>query len=86
MMPPMPSVSAMVWRRPYCFGISKSITVARLVAADLDHADGVVGAVERRAAVGGRLDRRRWRAERVGHPAGDDLRGAQPLGVDVEQR
>ncbi len=27
MMPPMPSVSAMVWRRPYFLGISKSITV-----------------------------------------------------------
>jgi hypothetical protein len=27
MMPPMPSVSAMVWRRPYFFGISKSVTV-----------------------------------------------------------
>ena len=28
MMPPMPSVSAMVCRRPYFFGISKSVTVA----------------------------------------------------------
>jgi hypothetical protein len=28
--PPMPSVSAMVWRKPYFFGISKSITVAGL--------------------------------------------------------
>jgi hypothetical protein len=27
MMPPTPRVSAMVWRRPYCLGISKSITV-----------------------------------------------------------
>ena len=27
MMPPMPSVSAMVWRRPYFFGSSKSVTV-----------------------------------------------------------
>ena len=26
-MPPMPKVSAMVWRRPYFFGTSKSITV-----------------------------------------------------------
>ena len=56
MMPPMPSVSAMVWRRPYFLGISKSIDRAGLVAADLDHADGVVGAVEGRAAVGGGLD------------------------------
>ena len=27
MMPPMPRVSAMVWRRPYFFGTSKSVTV-----------------------------------------------------------
>ena len=27
MMPPTPSVSAMVWRRPYFFGTSKSVTV-----------------------------------------------------------
>ncbi len=27
MMPPMPSVSAMVWRRPNFFGTSKSVTV-----------------------------------------------------------
>ena len=27
MMPPMPRVSAMVWRRPYCFGTSKSVIV-----------------------------------------------------------
>ncbi len=27
MMPPMPSVSAMVWRRPKRFGTSKSVTV-----------------------------------------------------------
>ena len=27
MIPPMPSVSAIVWRRPNCFGISKSMTV-----------------------------------------------------------
>jgi hypothetical protein len=30
MMPPTPSVSAMVWRRPYFFGISKSVTVPGL--------------------------------------------------------
>jgi hypothetical protein len=30
MMPPMPSVSAMVWRRPYFLGISKSVTVLGL--------------------------------------------------------
>jgi hypothetical protein len=30
MMPPMPSVSAMVWRRPYFLGISKSVTVPGL--------------------------------------------------------
>ncbi len=30
MMPPMPSVSAMVWRRPYFLGISKSMTVLGL--------------------------------------------------------
>ncbi|MCY1232062.1 hypothetical protein D9M72_445330 [compost metagenome] len=27
MMPPTPSVSAIVWRRPYFFGTSKSVTV-----------------------------------------------------------
>lgn len=33
MMPPMPSVSAMVWRRPNFFGISKSMTVPGLKPA-----------------------------------------------------
>ena len=28
MIPPMPSVSPIVWRRPNCFGTSKSTTVA----------------------------------------------------------
>ena len=28
MMPPIPRVSAIVWRSPYFFGISKSVTVA----------------------------------------------------------
>ena len=30
MMPPMPSVSAIVWRRPRCLGTSKSVTVPGL--------------------------------------------------------
>ena len=30
MMPPMPRVSAMVWRKPYFLGISKSTTVPGL--------------------------------------------------------
>ena len=28
MTPPIPSVSAIVWRRPNAFGVSKSMTVA----------------------------------------------------------
>ena len=58
---------------------------ARLVAADLDHVDRVVGAVERGAPVGGGDDLGR-RVERVGDPAGDELRRREPFGVDVEQR
>ena len=58
---------------------------ARLVAADLDHVDRVVGAVERGAPVGGRDDLG-GRVERVGDPPGDELRRREPLGVDVEQR
>ena len=58
---------------------------ARFVAADLDHVDRVVGAVERGAPVGGRRDLGR-RVERVGDPAGDELRRREPFGVDVEQR
>ena len=85
MMPPMPSVSAMVWRRPNFFGISKSMTVHGLVAADLDHGDDVVGAVERLLAVARRLDLRRG-AERRLDAVGDLLRDAQPLRVDVEER
>ena len=85
-MPPMPSVSAIVWRRPYFLGISKSMTVRRLVAAHLDHVDGVVGAVERRAAVGGGLDRGAERRAASATLVGDDLRGVEALGVDVEER
>ena len=59
---------------------------ARLVAADLDHVDRVVGAVERGAAVGGRRRSSARRVERVGDAAGDELRRLEPFGVDVEQR
>ena len=55
-----------------------------LVAAHLDHADGVVGALERLFRVGGGLDG--WvDAEGLGDLACDDLGGAQAFGVDVEQ-
>src|SRR5205823_1065976 len=58
---------------------------ARLVAADLDHVDRVVGAVERGAAIGRRPDLGR-RSERVGDPTGYQLRRLEALGVDVEER
>ena len=85
MMPPMPSVSAMVWRRPYFLRNVEIRDGARLVAADLDHADGVVGAVERLLAVARRLDRSGGVKRRL-DPVGDFLRNAQPLRVDVEER
>ena len=67
MMPPMPSVSAMVWRRPYFFGTSKSVTVAGLVAADLEGDDDEIGAVERLALVGDRS--RPWPGRRASRRA-----------------
>ena len=58
---------------------------AGFVAGDLEHRDGVVGPVERGAAVERRLDDR-MNAQRFGDAASDYLRGAQPLRVDVMQR
>jgi hypothetical protein len=56
----------------------------RPIAADLEHGDDVVRPVEGAAAVGGGLEGRS-RLQRGRHPPGDDLRRAQPLGVDVVQ-
>jgi len=84
MIPPMPSVSPIVWRRPKRFGTSKSTTVARFVASDLDHVDRVVGSVECDAPVGGRGDLRRC-VEGVGNPARDELRRGSRSVVDVEE-
>ena len=58
---------------------------ARLVAADLNHIDRVVRAVERGAAIGRRGDARR-RPDRRGDAMRDDLRDAQPLGINIHQR
>ena len=58
---------------------------AGFVAGDLEHRDGVVRAIERGATVERRLDGR-MDAQRLSDAAGDDLRGAQPLRVDVMQR
>ena len=86
MIPPMPSVSAIVWRRPNCFGTSKSMTVARLVAADLDHVDRVVGAVERGAPIGGRGDLRLGASSASATRRATSSDVVEPFGVDVEQR
>ena len=58
---------------------------ARFVSGHLNHADDVIGPVERPATVGGRFDGRRH-IQRLGHFMGDNLRRAQPLRVDVHQR
>ena len=55
------------------------------VAADLDHVDHVVGAVERAAAVEMGLDARLC-AERRGGVAGHRLGDREPLGIDVVKR
>ncbi len=57
---------------------------AGFVARDLNHADGVVRAVERALAVEAGFNRR-VNAERFGDAVGDDLRGAQTFVVDVVQ-
>ena len=57
---------------------------ARLVAADLDHVDRVVGTVERGAAIGGLRDLGR-RPQRLRDAPGDQPRRFEPLGVDVEE-
>ena len=72
MMPPMPRVSAMVWRRPNFFGTSKSVIGAGLVAADLEGDDDEVGAVEGGALVAEGPDRG-GDAEGLGELADDDL-------------
>ena len=55
------------------------------VAADLDHVDHVVGAVQRPAAVEMGLDARLG-AEHAGRVAGHRLGDGQPVGVDVVKR
>jgi hypothetical protein len=72
MMPPMPSVSAIVWRRPYFLGNLEVGDSARLVAADLEHADRKVGAGQRLAPIQRRLDLGR-NAEEFSDLVGDDL-------------
>ena len=56
MMPPMPRVSAMVWRRPNCLRDLEVGDRRGLVAADLEGDDDEVGAVEGLALVGVGLD------------------------------
>ena len=75
----------MVWRRPYFFGTSKSVTVPRLVAADLDHQDDEVGPIQAAASVGAGEYRRR-RIAGVGQPACHALRHRETIFVDVVQR
>ena len=70
--------------QPVALGYFEVDHGGRLVAADLDHADGVVCAVQCRAPVGGRLDGRGC-LQRLGDLARHDLGGVQPLRVDVEQ-
>ena len=55
------------------------------VTAHADHADHVVGALERGPPVGVRLDRR-LRTQRVGRPSGHGGGGVQAIGVDVVER
>ena len=57
----------------------------RLVAADLHHQDDEIRALQRLPAVGRRLDPRPGQLERFADALGDDLRGLEPLVVDVEQ-
>ncbi len=84
MMPPMPRVSAMVWRRPYFLGISKSTTVLGRIAAHLEHGDGVVGPGQGFAPIRGGLNRG-VDAQSLGDLLGHDHGGAQPFRVDVVQ-
>jgi hypothetical protein len=70
MMPPMPIVSAMVCRSPYFL--------------DLEHGNGVVSAVQRRAAVqrgfDGRVGLQRFR-----DPARHNFGSAEPLRINIVQ-
>ena len=83
-MPPIPSVSAIVWRSAVARR-DLEVEQRRRVAADLDHVDHVVGAVERRAAVEVRGDRRRG-AARPRDVARHRLGGREPVRVDVVER
>ena len=83
-MPPMPSVSAIVWRSPK-LGRDLEVAHGGRVHADLDRVDDEVGAVQRGPPVEAGGDRRGG-AELVGGAPGDRLGRLQPLGVDVVQR
>jgi len=66
------------------FGDLEVADRARPVARHLDHAQHVVGAVERALAVGGGGDRGSC-PDGLGDPPGDDVGEVEPRGVDVEQ-
>jgi hypothetical protein len=82
MIPPMPRVSPIVCLRPYLFGISKSVNGAGSVAADLEHGEHEVGAVEGAGAIGGGLDGGGG-SELPGDAATHDVGCVEALGVDV---
>ncbi len=84
MMPPMPSVSAMVWRRPHFLGHLEIGDRARVVAADLEADDDEIGTVERLALVGEGFDFRRH-AKRRDQLAGDHRALFEPLRVNIHQ-
>ena len=84
MMPPMPSVSAMVCRRPVFLGYLEIDNRGRLVAADLDHTDHIIRAVQGRAPVGGDFHFR-FVAEGIDNMARDLLRLLETLGVNIHQ-
>jgi hypothetical protein len=84
MMPPTPSVSAMVWRRPKPLRDLEVRDGRGLVAADLEAHDDEVGAVERPALVREGLDAG-LAAQRLGELADHNGRLLQALGVDVHE-
>jgi hypothetical protein len=82
MIPPIPKVSAIVWRRPYFFGDLKVKNGPRFITSYLEHADHIVSTFKGSLSICGDLEI--GMNLKAGHQlASYDLRSLQSFWVDI---